>query len=177
MLLFTVQSYCLLTSFFLTTMRGGRKQKVMLMNGNIKKFATYEIHNKAANAVTATGQCVFGYTVLLLQWQVNTAAILVPVGGYNQQENLLSQLYSPELCHVKNNSININFNGGGGGARYFTLSPLLFWRKEQKSLWKCWMVYALQAKNKEVEYIYGRKELKTSLDKCTLVFHKPHHKT
>lgn len=172
MLIFTVRSYCLLKSFFLTVIRGERKEKVMFMHGNIKKFTIYETHNKAANTVTAIGQYVFSYTVLLQQWQVNTAVISVPVGGYNQQENLLSQLYSPELCHV-----NINFNGGGGEARYFTLSPLLFWRREQKTLWKCWMVYALQPKNKEVKCIYGRKELKTSLDECTLVFHKPHHKT
>lgn len=67
MLIFTVQSYCLLKSFFLTVIRGERKEKVMFMHGNIKKFTIYETHNKAANTVTAIGQGVFSYTVLLLQ--------------------------------------------------------------------------------------------------------------
>ena len=111
--------------------RRERKQKVTFMNGNIKKFTIYEIHNRAASAVTATGQHVFSYTVLLLQWQVNTAVILVPVGGYNQQENLLSQLYSPELCHVKNNSIHINFNWGGGSPLLHFISPPLFEKRAE----------------------------------------------
>lgn len=110
MLILTVQLYCLLTRFFLTVIRGERKQKVLFKNENIKKFTIYKICNKTAIAVTATSQRVFGYTGLLLQRQVNTAALLVPVGGYNQLEDLLSQLYSPEVCCVKNNSININFN-------------------------------------------------------------------
>lgn len=36
----------------------------MLTMGNIKKFTTYEIHNKA---VTPLGQHVLDYTTLLLQ--------------------------------------------------------------------------------------------------------------
>lgn len=56
--------YCPLTSFFLTMMRGKKNKKVMFTMGNIKKFTTYKIHNKA---VTAMGQHVLDYTTLLLQ--------------------------------------------------------------------------------------------------------------
>lgn len=61
--------------------RGEKKQKVMLTMQNIKKFSIYEIHNKA---VTAIGQHILDNTTQLLQWQVSTAVVSVPVGGYKQ---------------------------------------------------------------------------------------------
>lgn len=61
--------------------RGEKKQKVMFTMQNIKKFSIYEIHNKA---VTAIGQHILDNTTQLLQWQVSTAVVSVPVGGYKQ---------------------------------------------------------------------------------------------
>lgn len=53
---FTVQSCWLLTSFLWTAMRRERKQEVMFMSRDTRKSTTYEILNKAANAVTTVGQ-------------------------------------------------------------------------------------------------------------------------
>lgn len=61
--------------------RGEKKQKVMFTMQNIKKFSIYEIHNKA---VTAIGQHILDNITQLLQWQVSTAVVSVPVGGYKQ---------------------------------------------------------------------------------------------